>query len=123
MEEKQLHDRIPGIEAIFGSQIINLYDKGLLTQEILESMAGPLKFSDLESGALPGDLAEDGSNVEMIIVKTMDPLGYQNVTQNPVYSDYLEEDPDTLPESDRWDNNEAACDLFLKIWRYRWDMA
>ena len=93
--------------------VITLYDRHLLTKEILEAVMEPYKGTNCDSGGSCNLKAKDGLGVEEIIRKTMCPQKYQDVIDHPKYY---------KNEPERWQSNEKAYDLFHKIWHVHWDI-
>lgn len=91
--------------------VISVYDQGLLTKELLDTLMEPYKNTDCDSGGSQNLKARDGLGVEEIICKTMEPEKYQDAIENPVYAE---------GEPPSWESNEKAYDLFRSIWADRW---
>lgn len=91
--------------------VVTLYDKGLLTAEILDAVMEPYKGKDCDSGGSADLKAKDGLGVEEIICKTMEPEKYKDVIENPKYYE---------GEKECWKSNERAYDLFQSIWSGNW---
>lgn len=58
---------------IVEEQIINLYDKGLLTLEILDVLCEAYRGTDIDSGGSQDLEAEDGKSFEEIVVALVEP--------------------------------------------------
>lgn len=104
--------------------VISLYDKDVLTAELLDQVMTPYKGTDCDSGGSKGLRAKDGLGVEEIICKVVKPREYQNVLDNPVYCDDFEENKEVYMANDNWKwiVNESAQELFYSIWSGLWKM-
>lgn len=91
--------------------VVTLYDAGVLTAPLLESVMEPYKHTDCDSGGSEDLKAQDGLGVEEIICSIMKPEAYHDVIAHPVYEE---------GEEPCWENNERAWDLFDTIWGQRW---
>lgn len=57
----------------FQYTIISIYDKGVLDLELLDTLAALYADTDIDSGGDTGLLAQDGSDLETICIRTVDP--------------------------------------------------
>ena len=109
---------------VFEEQIIALYDAGLLTPGILDTIAAPFKETDCDTGGFRELESKDGLVAEMIICKVMDPEGYEDAIRHPTYPRKYLKDLDwkiaDMTDVEKWHNNNKAYDLFRKIWSERW---
>lgn len=96
---------------IFEHTVINLYDDGILTRELLEKIAEPYMATDCDSGGSQELIAKDGKNFEQVICAIMKPIEYQDVVDNPKYYE---------GENECWESNERAYELFKSIWNGVW---
>lgn len=92
-------------------EVVALYDKGVLTRELLDKIMDPYKESDCDSGESKNLRSKDGLGIEEIICKTMKPEEYKDVTENPEYY---------VGEPETWQSNKKAYDLFSSIWYGMW---
>lgn len=102
---------------IMENTVVNLYDSGVLTSDLLNKIMEPYKRTDCDSGGSHDLKSKNGLCVEEIICKTMKPKEYKEVIENPKW--YEGEEPKTECH-DKWRSNEAAHDLFSSIWRGMW---
>lgn len=107
---------------IMENTVVTLYDKNLLTKELLDKIMEPYKGTDCDSGGSENLLASDGLRVEHIICKIMEPEKTQEVENNPKFYDDFEENKELYMESGDglWVANEKAYDLFNSIWYDKW---
>lgn len=91
--------------------VIAVYDTGTLTAQLLDTIMEPYKNTDCDSGGSENLKAKDGLGVEEIICKVMEPEKYMDVIQNPKYYE---------GESETWESNGRAYDLFKSIWNGKW---
>lgn len=59
--------------AFFESTVVGLYDKGLLTVEVLDAVAEPYRGSDIDSGGSQELEAADGKQLEDIVFSLLLP--------------------------------------------------
>ena len=102
------------------SQVIAMYNAGLLSPAILDTMMEPFKETDCDTAGFHADVsADDGKTVEEIICLIMKPEEYMVVIQS------LKDDPwlQTMePEKRTFDNSEAGYQLFDSIWFGMWNI-
>ena len=67
---------------ILEQQIIDLYDKNLLTANILDSVMTPFCNTDCDTAGFKNKLSRDGKCVEEIICLTMCPEKYNEIKNN-----------------------------------------
>lgn len=123
---------------IMEETVISLYDRNLLTREILDAVMQPYVDTDTDSGAGGGLKAADGLGAEEIICKVMEPEKYALI---PVLTgdkpDCILFDPENAKyyslglELYRYDTWEAALKnkreldvygLWLEITRREWQL-
>ena len=54
----------------FEATVIAVYNRGLLDQELLTELMKPYEGSDIDTGGEMGTLANDGLDIEEIVIKT-----------------------------------------------------
>ncbi|MCU6746330.1 hypothetical protein OCV51_01430 [Faecalicatena acetigenes] len=96
---------------IMEQTVIEVYNAGILTPNLLEKLMEPYKHTDCDSGGSRDLKANDGLGVEEIICKVMEPEKYKDVIKNPKYYE---------GEPERWESNEKAYELFYSIWNGKW---
>lgn len=103
--------------AIMEETVISLYDKEILTNDLLDTTMGPYKNTDCDSVGSLGLKSKDDLGVEEIICKVMKPDDYKKVIESPEW--YKGEEPGTEYHN-RWHSNEKANELFDSIWHDMW---
>jgi hypothetical protein len=93
---------------IMESQVVSLYDMGVLTKEVLNATMQPFCDSDIDHGGSCDLKSKDGKSADDIICFIMEPDKYREATENFV--------PD--PEEPDW--NEKLYDLCYEITRREW---
>ena len=94
----------------FEATVIAVYNRGLLDQELLTELMKPYEGSDIDTGGQRGTLANDGLDIEEIVIKTFGvalPLAPE-----------LPEDHDQWTDGDRAVNDEyqeLRAELFFGI--------
>ncbi len=96
------------------AQIIGLYNKKLLTPEILDVIMEPFKETDCDTAGFYNLKADDGKDVYEIICMVMQPEKYKEVFENLVFTD------DKCEQI--FINSENGYDLWFSIWRGMWDI-
>jgi hypothetical protein len=94
---------------IMESQVVSLYDKGVLNKDVLNAIMEPFRDSDIDSGGSMELKAKDGKSADNIICFIMEPEKY-----NEAIKDFV---PD--PEEPDW--NEKLYDLCEEITRREWN--
>lgn len=97
--------------AIMEKQIIEFYNSGDLTRDLLEIVMMPYKGTDCDSGGSNYLKANDGKMVEEIICFIMEPEKYKDAVENPEYEP---------GENECWGSNNKAYELFRSIWSGKW---
>jgi hypothetical protein len=95
---------------IMESQIIAIYDLGLLKKDLLNALMEPFKGTDIDSGGSEDLRAKDGKDVEEIVCFIMEPEKWKEAVDSwspdPEYPD----DP----------YNEKLAELWREITRREW---
>lgn len=104
---------------IMEAQVIALYDKGVLTAELLDTVMEPYKYTDCDEGGSKNLKTKDGLPVELVICKVMKPDEYQKAIDNPDWKDLPYQYDKSL---DNWANNEKLWDLYWSIWNGMWEI-
>ena len=106
--------------SIIQSQVISLYDAGILTPNLLDAIMKPFMGSDADTaGFHVNTVAKDGKGVEEIICMVMQPKEYAEAVEK------LSADPWLLrmkPEERSFEHSEVGYYLFDSIWRIRWEI-
>ena len=108
--------------SIMEHTVITLYNKNVLTKELLEEIMEPYKGTDCDSGGSKNLISNDGLCVEHIICKVMKPNETLDIENNPIYWEDFEENKDCYMEKVDflWKANKRASDLFYSIWSDIW---
>lgn len=92
---------------IMETQVINLYNAGVLTKNTLNALMEPFKNTDIDHGGCHDLKANDGKTADEIIIFTMEPEKYQKAVEGFV-----------LTENEGY--NEKLEDLWYEITRREW---
>ncbi len=95
---------------IMESQVVAVYDCGLLNKNLLNALMEPFKNSDIDSGGSRDLKANDGKGVEEIICFIMEPEKYQEALDSWI--------PNPDDPADPY--NEKLFDLWYEITRREW---
>jgi hypothetical protein len=88
--------------------VMSLYNKGLLTKEVLDTVMEPYKGTDCDSGGSQNIQAFDGKGVKEVICFVMSPEKYKDAIEHPMIKDGDDE------------FNLKMYNLFESIWRGQW---
>lgn len=97
--------------SIFQHTVIAIYNRGVLTLDLLDEIAKEYAGSDIDSGGDTGRLAKDGKDLEAICISTVDPswIPVKDADESAYY------DPDKWEREERY---EKWCDITSKRWRW-----
>lgn len=103
-------------------QVVSLYNKGLLTPDVLDTLMEPFKETDCDTGGSQGLEAKDGLSFEMIVCKTMKSEEYKELLNvlGEAEPDSGEQTYRSRISDDEWDNSDEAYELFDTIWNGMW---
>lgn len=100
---------------VMEEQVVELYNSGILTKELLDKVMEPYKETDCDSGGSVNLKTEDGKSVEEVICYIMKPEEYIEAVKNPVYPpDY------PIPQKDKFMNSDNGYALWSSIWSDLW---
>lgn len=103
--------------SILEKQVVTLFDKNLLTKEILECLITPIKETDCDSGGSNNLKAKDGKSFEEIICYIMSPEKFKEIEENFIFDkDY------PIPETDKFINSDNGYALWESIWHNKWNI-
>jgi hypothetical protein len=94
---------------IMESQVVSLYDKGLLNKDVLNILMQPFCNKDIDHGGSEDLRSRDGKSADDIICFIMEPEKYKAATENFV------------PDPEEPDYNEKLYDLYYEITRREWN--
>ena len=104
---------------ILESQVVNLYDKGLLTKEILYTLVIPFKGTNCDIGGSQDLISKDKLSFPQIVCKTLYPKEYEDAMKNPKW--HPNESPEELGEYHIFSNSKFN-NIWYKIWKDEWQM-
>jgi len=87
---------------VFEYQVVNFYDLGILTSEVLDILAEPHRDSDIDPGGSEDLQTKDGLSLAEIVIKTLTPREYKKLARakkvrtDQLYYQFLE------IQSSRW---------------------
>jgi hypothetical protein len=90
-------------------QVVSLYDKGVLTKDVLNTLMQPFCGSDIDSGGSQNLKTKDGKSADDVICFIMESERYREATEN------------FAPDPGDPDYNRELFDLCYEITRREWN--
>ena len=98
---------------IWEHMIITLYDRGLLTKDLLQALADPFKNRDIDHGGSRDLTAEDGSNADEIVVKIMEPEAFAEISKD---KPYIKDWRECIGDEEKMDALGEYHDKIYAVW-------
>jgi len=95
--------------SIMEVQVINLYNEGILTKNVLKGLMEPFRDSDIDRGGSHDLKSKDGKTADEIIISVMEPEKYQEAADGFVATE------------ENGGYNEKLDDLWYEITKREWN--